>query len=179
MLVTAGVEGYWSYESSVTYNCSTGYNLTFDLPLICLSNGSWNGTPPECELVTCLPPNVPDNGFYEPGNKTYFYRDKVEFTCLLGFDRIGQNSSYCNATGQWSVISPTCQIRDCGQLTNPINGTMMQPDGSTFGETAYYNCSEGYTLNGTDTRTCNASGNWTLEAPTCDIIRKLNIDYID
>jgi len=176
MIVTTGVEGNWSFGSFVKYNCSTGYNLTFDLPLMCLSNGSWNGSSPECKLVTCSPPVMPANGSYAPINATYNYADEVEFSCRLGFDRYGPNTLYCNATGQWSEDSPVCQIKDCGNLTIPANGQVWHAAGTTFGQSANYSCDEGYTLNGTDTRTCNESGNWTLEAPHCDLRRRLYIE---
>ena len=178
MLVTTGEEGNWSIGSSVTYNCSTGYNLTSDLPMMCLSNGSWNATPPVCEPVPCSPPNIPANGSYVPETTTHHYGDIIDFSCLPGFKLIGANSSFCNSTGQWSKESPSCQIKDCGNLTDPINGTVSHPDGTSFNQRAYYHCSEGYTLNGTDTRTCNESGNWTFEAPTCDVIRKYYLYYV-
>ncbi len=34
--------------------------------------------------------------------------------------------------------------------------------------TATYTCDDGYTLNRASDRTCQASGNWSLTAPTCD-----------
>ncbi len=34
--------------------------------------------------------------------------------------------------------------------------------------TATFTCNFGYTLNGASGRTCQASGNWDLTAPTCD-----------
>jgi len=176
MQITAGVAGNWSYTSSVTYICDTGYYLSPDLTLMCSSDGSWNSTLPACELVTCSTPITPDNGSYEPAQATYNFAEMVQFSCQLGFDHIGANSSECNATGNWSERSPTCQLKDCGNLNDPTHGTVWQTNGTTFGQTASYNCSEGYALNGTEFRTCNASGLWTLESPTCDVIRKFNTD---
>ena len=175
MQITAGVAGNWSYNASVAYTCEVGYNLTTNQPMICLSNGSWHGMQPVCELVTCQPPTAPNNGSYVPQNATYNFTNMVEFTCRLGFDRIGPNSSYCTATGQWSESPPVCQIRDCGNLTDPTHGQVVHISGTIFNQTAYYSCSEGYTLNGTDSRTCNEFGNWTLASPTCDVISKFFI----
>ena len=56
---------------------------------------------------------------------------------------------------------------DCGSLTVP-NGKVSTSSGTTFMNTATYTCDDGYTLNGTSTRTCQASGTWSLTAPTCD-----------
>jgi len=175
MQITAGVAGNWSYNASVAYTCEVGYNLTTNQPMICSSDGSWHGMQPVCELVTCQPPTAPNNGSYVPQNATYNFTNMVEFTCRLGFDRIGPNSSYCTATGQWSENPPECQIKDCGNLTDPTHGQVVHTRGTILNQTAYYSCREGYTLNGTDSRTCNEFGNWTLASPTCDVISKFFI----
>ena len=55
---------------------------------------------------------------------------------------------------------------DCGTLTNPVNG-QVSTTGTTFGQTATYSCNTGYNLMGDDTRTCQATGQWSGNAPTC------------
>ena len=82
------------------------------------------------------------------------------------------NSANYSATGQWSHSPPVCQIKDCGYLTDPTHGHLVHTDGTIFGQSAYNSCSKGYTLNGTESRTCNELGNWTFKSPTCDVIRK-------
>ena len=37
---------------------------------------------------------------------------------------------------------------DCSALTNPANGQVSHPDGTTFGQTATYSCNTGYNLVG-------------------------------
>ena len=44
-----------------------------------------------------------------------------------------------------------------------------------MGATATYTCNTGYTLNGNNTRTCQASGTWTGSDPTCN--REFGVDY--
>ena len=46
---------------------------------------------------------------------------------------------------------------DCGTLTNPVNGQVSHPGGTTFGQTATYSCNTGYNLVGDSTRTCQAT----------------------
>ena len=58
-------------------------------------------------------------------------------------------------------------VVDCGALTDPANGQVSHPDGTTFGQTATYSCNTGYTLVGDSTRTCEATG-WSGDAPTCE-----------
>ena len=57
-------------------------------------------------------------------------------------------------------------VVDCGNLTDPANGTVNDTD-RTFGQTATYSCDTGYSLVGDRTRTCQASGSWSGSAPTC------------
>ena len=59
-------------------------------------------------------------------------------------------------------------VVDCGALTDPANGQVSHPDGTTFGQTATYSCNTGYTLVGDSTRTCEATENWSGDAPTCE-----------
>jgi len=183
MQVIGGVDGIWTYNSTVYYVCETGFNLTFNVPMRCLSNGTWEGRQPACDIVTCLPPTTPSNGSILSANTIFQYMDDVWFSCHDGFNLIGANTTKCNETGQWSSGTPKCQIRDCGNLTNPTNGSVQHTGGTTVGQIAYYNCSAGYMLNGTTNRTCNASGIWTLETPTCDVICKFYsstlVIYID
>ena len=58
-------------------------------------------------------------------------------------------------------------VKDCGGLTDPANGQVSHPDGTTFGQTATYSCSTGYNLVGDSTRMCEATGMWSGSAPIC------------
>ncbi len=57
---------------------------------------------------------------------------------------------------------------DCGDLTDPINGTVDTSSGTTFNMTATYTCDTGYTLTGYNTRTCGSDGVWMPQAPICN-----------
>ena len=56
---------------------------------------------------------------------------------------------------------------DCGNLTNPGNGSVTHTAGTIFEQTATYSCDTGYNLVGNSTRTCQATGNWSGSEPTC------------
>ena len=56
---------------------------------------------------------------------------------------------------------------DCGNLTDPANGQVDHTAGTTLGQTATYSCDTGYNLVGDSTRTCQAAGEWSGSAPTC------------
>ena len=57
---------------------------------------------------------------------------------------------------------------DCGNLTDPANGIVNHTAGTTFGQTATYSCDTDYNLVGDRARTCQATGNWSGNAPTCE-----------
>ena len=56
---------------------------------------------------------------------------------------------------------------DCGSLTDPANGQVNHVAGTTFRQTATYSCNTGYNLVGDSIRTCQAAGDWSGSAPTC------------
>ena len=69
----------------------------------------------------------------------------------------------------WSASPPTCTPVDCGSFTAPANGDVTQPD-TTFMGVATFACDAGYVLNGDASSTCQADGNWSTPAPTCDLV---------
>ena len=56
---------------------------------------------------------------------------------------------------------------DCGPLADPDSGQVDTSSGTIFGSTATYTCDTGYTLSGSQTRTCGADGLWTPSEPIC------------
>ena len=59
-------------------------------------------------------------------------------------------------------------VVECGNLTDPAQGEVNHTAGTTFGQTATYSCNTGYNLTGDSTRTCQATGEWSGSAPTCE-----------
>ena len=58
-------------------------------------------------------------------------------------------------------------VINCGFLNDPDNGQVDTSSGTTFGSTATYTCDTGYTLFGSQSRTCGTDGNWTFQRPSC------------
>ena len=67
---------------------------------------------------------------------------------------------------------------DCGTLTDPANGWVTLTVGTSLGQVATYNCNTGYNLVGDSTRTCQAEGNWSGSAPTCEGIHAITLCYL-
>ncbi len=111
------------------------------------------------------------------------------YTCVTGYRIVGTTSATitrsCLTNGGWSGSDPTCQrelsyanlccfspsvsvtVINCGFLTNPINGAVDTSSGTTFNQMATYSCIPGYMISGAATRTCQATGSWSLATPTC------------
>lgn len=64
-----------------------------------------------------------------------------------------------------SRLSPSAV--DCGTLEAPADGSVVF-DATVFGNVATYSCSEDFALVGGANRTCNASGEWSGNPPTCE-----------
>ena len=58
-------------------------------------------------------------------------------------------------------------VVDCGNLTAPAYGQVDHSAGTRLGQNATYSCDTGYNLVGDSTRVCQAEGDWSGSAPTC------------
>jgi CUB/sushi domain-containing protein len=56
---------------------------------------------------------------------------------------------------------------DCGELTEPENGLLSLPRGTTYGQTAVFTCKTGYILSGSTQLQCLQDGFWSGTPPTC------------
>ena len=65
----------------------------------------------------------------------------------------------------------TCCIlfSECGPLTDPPNGLVFQPDGTTLNDETTYTCNTGYYLSHTNSRVCQADGSWSNTPAICVI----------
>ena len=148
----------------------------------------------DCDLL----PN-PTNG--QVSNNGTTFGETVTYSCNTGYDLVGDNTRTCQATGNWSGSAPTCEcmlllsnmpikyvhnvfllstVVDCNALSAPANG-QVSTNGTTFGETATYSCNTGYNLVGDNTRTCQATGNWSGSEPTCErmlLLSNITIKYV-
>ena len=60
-----------------------------------------------------------------------------------------------------------CVAAACGNPGFPENG-QTQFSTTTFNSVATYTCDSGYTLQGSNSRTCQASGQWSGSVPQCN-----------
>ena len=151
-------------------------------------------------VVDCNALSDPANGQVSTSGTTF--GETATYSCNTGYNLVGDSTRTCQATGNWSGSEPTCErmlllsnmpikyvhnifllstVVDCNALSNPANG-QVSTTGTTFGETATYSCNTGYNLVGDNTRTCQATGNWSGSEPTCErmlLLSNLPIKYVN
>ena len=157
----------FTYQSSVTYACNTGYRSVGATSLSCGMNGQWLGDLPLCEIVSCGPPPV------VPSSNTivtaFTYGSTVSYHCDLGYTLHGDPIAMCNQNGQWSSSGNTrCLPVDCGRPVDILNGH-VQYDSTTYQSASTYSCNNMHRLTGESTLKCGSNGLWEGVVPFCDL----------
>ncbi|XP_062519111.1 sushi, von Willebrand factor type A, EGF and pentraxin domain-containing protein 1-like isoform X2 [Corticium candelabrum] len=152
------------------FYCDLGYELTGPPKAVCLANGEWNVTTPEClPSQTCPQPRHPENGkviyrwpVNRPGNR-------VIYACNKGYSNTGASFQTCKENFKWSKKEPKCR-RKIGRLPNCGDpGDIKDGFRRTVGSTVYYYCNQGYYISGIFFITCGRNGLWSDLPPTCEI----------
>ena len=78
---------------------------------------------------------------------------------------------------EFYMMLPILTVVDCGNLTDPGNGQVDHTTGTTFRQTATYSCNTGYNLVGDSTHNCQATGEWSGSAPTCQGMLLLTLSH--
>ncbi|XP_078371653.1 sushi, von Willebrand factor type A, EGF and pentraxin domain-containing protein 1-like [Oculina patagonica] len=169
------VQGY-RYELGATLRitCDNGFNLVPASSSFrtCISDGAgggkWSGQDPVCQLVDCGDPGNPYGGYRHIAKDTK-YQSTVTYTCKPDHHLEGEDSQVCQASGIWSGSKPVCLERSCGNPGVPTNGQKNSSQ-YQYGYSISFTCDVGYTLQGSQVRTCQTNGQWTGTQPTCQIV---------
>ncbi|WAQ97902.1 CSMD3-like protein [Mya arenaria] len=154
-----------TYGSHSQYKCDNGFDLIGGSISTCTAHGNWSDPEIFCQIKDCGHPVSPKNGnvAYEDTK----FQAIAQYTCDTGYSLIGNNLRICNKDGMWSD-QPYCQIKECGHLVHPVNGTVSYSN-MTYGATAFYVCETGYDLIGDDKTECLSNGSWSEPPPACYI----------
>ncbi|XP_015426673.1 PREDICTED: membrane cofactor protein-like [Myotis davidii] len=103
----------FEYNEIVTYRCKPSggpdeYSLVGESRLVCIGQDQWSSNPPECKVVKCTFPNVPNGRVVSGFGKKYLYKAEVKFECLAGFYLEGSSTIVCGADNTWKPKIPTC-----------------------------------------------------------------------
>ncbi len=144
-----------------------------------------------CPELSLINGNVQYHSGLDSGDRAV--GDLAFYNCDSGYILNGDFIRICGSDGVWSGSQSTCQRMyyninqltehnlytlfiaiDCGALTNSANGQVNTSSGTTFGSTATYSCSNGYTLSGSLSRSCEANGTWSGSEPACEGIKSVH-----
>lgn len=186
-------------DSRCDYSCSSGYHLEGDRSRICMEDGRWSGGEPVCvdidppkircphsrekiaepEKLTARvywdPPLVKDSADGtitrvtlrgpEPGSHFPEGEHVIRYTA---YDR-----AYNRASCKFIV---KVQVRRCPILKPPQHGYLTcSSAGDNYGAICEYHCDGGYERQGTPSRVCQSSRQWSGSPPVCTPM-KINVN---
>ena len=105
----------------------------------CQASGEWSGTAPTCNRM--------------------FLKTLITLSFHFSLSLFYLNPFFLSLTLSLAV--------DCEGLTAPLSGQVAL-NSTTFQSVAAYECDSGFNLEGDMERTCQASGEWSGAAPTCN-----------
>ncbi|KAM7420375.1 hypothetical protein PAMA_014883 [Pampus argenteus] len=152
---------------NVTFMCQPGYvmiGVDNVVTRTCTNNGTWSGTMPACQVVTCpTPPPIP-NGLLE--GSVLEWGTSVSYNCLPGYELSFPAVLTCTGNGTWSGDLPQCLPKFCGDPGMPAKGR-REGRSFIFKSEVTFSCSAPYLLVGPTTRMCQESGSWSGSQPRC------------
>ncbi|XP_069128762.1 sushi, von Willebrand factor type A, EGF and pentraxin domain-containing protein 1-like [Argopecten irradians] len=161
------VKATYVVDDVVSYVCDEGYVMVGNTDLVCTSDGSWNGTLPQCDRITCPKPERIFNG--EVMENGLVYQSRSIYTCDEGFELEGEEILTCIENGRWSAEYPVCNPVSCGEPVYVANSGRLG-DLYTYGNLLTYFCEDGYTLIGDDVLVCLEDASWSSYPPQCEPI---------
>ncbi|XP_048253977.1 sushi, von Willebrand factor type A, EGF and pentraxin domain-containing protein 1-like [Haliotis rufescens] len=101
-----------AYEANANYSCIVGYKEAGGRAgKVCTEFGRWSGEDLNCTIVTCA--KAPEIGHaHLTGNYTPTYRSTATYSCDLGYDEDGGNTTLvCTEEGVWHGMRLKCKER--------------------------------------------------------------------
>ncbi|XP_041364224.1 uncharacterized protein LOC121379643 [Gigantopelta aegis] len=153
-----------AYRAVVGYSCDEGFLLKGTSYQICDINGKWRPEqPPNCAIISCGSPSVPDNAVLVSLDKIT-YGGVAVYRCIEGYDLVGDSSITCTASG-WESL-PICEIITCAKVNPPENGRVDSEE-NHYGAVRVYYCDKGFYLVGSAQAHCQANRTWSTDVPQC------------
>nr|XP_056700689.1 P-selectin-like [Euleptes europaea] len=169
------LHGDFQYQSRCTFHCTEGFQLLGEEVTSCTATGEWTSPPPVCQVIGCPKLVTPRNGELNCSHPhgDFAYSSVCVFSCDVGFVRVGQERLQCTALGTWTEKPPSCEAVKCRTLQSPEKGKMTcsHPiEEFSYQSACEFTCEPGFSLAGTKTMGCLATGNWSDPLPTCQVI---------
>uniref|UniRef100_A0A3B3D7Q4 E-selectin n=1 Tax=Oryzias melastigma TaxID=30732 RepID=A0A3B3D7Q4_ORYME len=163
--------GKFSFASRCSTACDEGFVLNGTADVECSSQETWSTEPPECLAKSCPPVSSPAHGSLvcSDTHGEFSFGSRCTSACEDGFVLNGTEETNCTSSGVWSADIPRCIAQRCPGLPpqyGRMNCSLLDPPFS-FGSRCDYDCSEGFRLKGAASVTCDPSGRWSPDVPTC------------
>ncbi|XP_065899762.1 sushi, von Willebrand factor type A, EGF and pentraxin domain-containing protein 1-like isoform X2 [Dysidea avara] len=169
------------YEDQCSFSCDPGYELTGSSTRQCLSNGSWSGADVTCDILHCnnLTDIVDDNALVDDCSDEF--GSVCSLQCITGYMVVGNNTFTCDIVNdgvEWrnNVTGGDfqCDIVTCTEdLVAPSNGSINCSSDNQplqYQDTCTFQCDDGYEVEGSVMRQCEASGEWSGTSTQCNIL---------
>lgn len=166
---TTTIGNNFEVGATVLYLCPEGYMLVGDHNRSCDSRGLWTGKSPTCKYVNCNSLNEIENGSVELIDKRTTYGARANYKCNDNYTLVGVNTRECQEEGRWSDTTPKCLFTWCDTPSN-IDGGVVTITGNKAGDTASYQCNDGYLLIGKSVLKCEFGGKWSGKIPSCQYV---------
>ncbi|XP_039264717.2 uncharacterized protein LOC120340507 [Styela clava] len=153
------------------FRCKETYLLSGTEVVLCTANQKWSDRLPTCNVFCAtLPPPV--HGLVSPESCQNSENDvgkTCSFSCLEGFDIVGEINRTCLSRGTWSGKQTLCR-KLCLKL-DPIPHGLISPERCMFNKssasgTCVVTCEIGFWLDGQSRLVCK-DGIWSHGLPTC------------
>lgn len=175
--VCSDPHGEFSFGSHCTSTCERGFVLNGTADTECTSVGTWSTNIPRCLAKKCLALNSPAHGSLacvDP-HGVFSFGSQCNSTCEQGFVMNGTAETECTSVGTWSTEIPRCLARPCPLLAKaPQHGSMNCSHAYSpfsYGSHCDFECNRGFWMRGTSAMTCNTSGHWSQDLPTCQPVQ--------
>ncbi|KAJ7400062.1 hypothetical protein BTVI_108795 [Pitangus sulphuratus] len=145
------------------YVARSGYTLNGSTEITC-TMGEWTAAPACLEMSCGSIPKVAHAQFEGRNTKIYEPGETILYRCDAGFQTVGSPEIICRE-GNWTA-PPSCEDTKCKPPPEIAGGRInMKKSKYLPGETANYECWQGFKMTGTSTVVCQ-NGIWT-ELPKC------------
>ncbi|XP_065178736.1 uncharacterized protein LOC135809334 [Sycon ciliatum] len=155
-------------DTRISWQCNQGYQMSGASVSRCMRTGEFDALP-ACSPIVCSDPGVPTNGARVGPTPELTVGASLTHRCNAGHVLSGAASTSCQADSSWSEPLPSCEPLQCGNPGIPANGDTSASSG-VAGTVATYSCDFGYSLVGSASRTCMASGQWSNSLPSCELV---------
>jgi len=129
-------------------------------------------------VALCPTLTDPDNGIINCSlgdDGVPSYEDTCSLTCntSTGYELTGNLRRTCQSDGSWSGSPVFCTAITCADLPIPFNGSVNCSSNNQplqYLDTCTFQCNDGYELEGSEMRQCEANGEWSGSSTHCNIL---------